>query len=1342
MRGFGYLFGFLLAALLVGCTQSTLYNQIADESRGSVFRQYKELSSDDVTCFVMDNNHQLWIGTSYGLNLYDGNVFTQFYTNSSDSLSIPNNQVTTLFKDSRGRIWIGTANGLALYVGYGRFKQFHFNRDNTIFPVTQIIETSDGRLFASSDYLIYQIVPEAGFMRPVEPIQASKEMIRICADQKGGIWVNKPLSSYYYDKQYRLVDSIVQPTRFSNIVRLYRDVKNNEMWLSQGRVLSCVDLETRKVKFSTETEMPILPLLIYKDANRLYLKSDKHGLYSFQCDTHRLQFIDDDQVPTIKHNILISCLYKDDDQNLWIGYKNGGYQAISSACSDNILLNKQPLFRQTAGHHITTLAKDDHLIWGSTESNIFCYDLRDKTFELFPQEDVLIDTPYYRQTLKKILPLSGLLWLLTDVRAILVQKQGKSLKVLRVYRRGSMNDICSDGTDCYFNSHDGKNVDYIYYLHQDRLVDSVRVTHPSFDNQSRLFHLGGDELLLYMVGLKFAVLNTATKQMRNLDVKGVSVNPEMIPTCLVREGNSVWLGTKSHGLFRLDLAANALEAVPELEGIQVMSLIQDKKGTLWMGTRSGVAIYRPQTKEATIKYTTAYLNPQFNNFSQGCICQVNGTIFLGGFMGCAALPEAVSSHVIRSRLKINDVFIRSKDNRQIVYQKADSNSYQFRYNQNDLDISFSGSIFDKSTAYSYRYRLDNFDNNWNTAHQETMAGYSNLPAGRYRFRVQVVQIPGNTVIEEASISIGISKAPWLSAPAMLAYLALLLGLIFYINRLYLRLHANKLALEMARKDKEREEKVNQMNMSFFANISHEFRNPLTIIAGPMAALNSDTGLPRQAHQKIRIVCQSVNRMLRLIDQMLDFNQLETDALKLKVAEYDICHEISQMVDPFRESANQRRVSFCCEGLDQPCYTWLDQDKLDKILSNLYTNALKHTPDEGTIRLTFSETTADEARSLFDESLPYPDYVKVELFNNGKQIPGDKLENVFKRYYQVKDTLENHTYGWGTGIGLYYVKRLVTLHKGAISVRNVPGEGVVFCFVLPKGEAPYAGFERLTQKSPSILLLPEEKADLPDMPAVVKNRQDVNEMLQKPRLLIVDDDIQIGQYLHLLFENRFVIVNKYSAESALAEISQIDPDIIISDVIMNEMSGYEFCHLLKSDVLYSHIPFILLTAKSNVDESVEGLEQGANAYVTKPFDPRYLQALVSSLLKNVERIREQLNTLTETGHLSNDLSQQDRRFMDDLYHSMEKHITDLDLNIPTICEEMAMSRTKLNYKLKGLTGTTPGNFFKKYKLNRAASLLKEGKLNISEIALNTGFGTVAYFSSSFKKEFGISPSKYK
>lgn len=496
------------------------------------------------------------------------------------------------------------------------------------------------------------------------------------------------------------------------------------------------------------------------------------------------------------------------------------------------------------------------------------------------------------------------------------------------------------------------------------------------------------------------------------------------------------------------------------------------------------------------------------------------------------------------------------------------------------------------------------------------------------------------------------------------YLLIIVSTIVYINMLVLRIRRNHMALEMAHNDSERERRTNEMNMSFFANISHEFRNPLTLISGPVMQLRRDKDLPLAARQKLDIISQSVNRMLRLIDQMLDFNKLENDALKLQVAEGDLVETLRHQAQVFKESTDMEGIIFEIHLPQEPLFAWFDSDKIEKILSNLFTNALKHTQQGN--RITLSMTADSEI-------------VHISLWNEGSNIPEDKLPDVFKRYYQIKEINTDHHYGFGTGIGLYYVARLVEMHHGKIDVANRDG-GVDFFFTIPTERKAYA--EEEVRKATAIIEEKNKQEPDNDIHAILDNKTITDSAettsIGKSRVLIVDDDVEMSRYIRSIFVGDFDVVNRYSAESALHDLEAIHPDIVLSDVVMADMTGYDLCRTIKNDQEFSHIPVILITAKSSVHEQIEGLDCGAEAYVTKPFDPDYLLSLVRSQLRNRLILQRHLTSSVTLSRDSDSLSPQDKAFMEQLYATLQQQLHEkMDINLDDICQQMGMSRAKLN-----------------------------------------------------------------
>lgn len=675
-------------------------------------------------------------------------------------------------------------------------------------------------------------------------------------------------------------------------------------------------------------------------------------------------------------------------------------------------------------------------------------------------------------------------------------------------------------------------------------------------------------------------------------------------------------------------------------------------------------------------------------------------------------------------IKIHNTLVRPGKGACIDRHLSYNPDINLKYDQNGFSISFAALDYSESERLHHYYKLDGFDQYWINAHNNKEAYYANLPAGTYTFRVRITQNDQSTIVGENAIRVIVHPAPWATWWAYTFYLIAGITILAFFIRTMWRIRVEKQAVLRAEQAKAQEQFINKMNMSFFANISHEFRTPLTMISGPISLLYSSSDITGENKSLLRIVQRSVNRMLRLVNQMLDFNKLENDTLKLKVRPTEIVVFLKELTDIFRVNAESKSITMITNGLEGSFIAWIDEDKIDKIFTNLMSNALKYTPAGGRINVNFDIVSGEDAVQA----------VKIEVINTG-QIPDDKLEKIFERYYQISDE-HGGIYNWGTGIGLYYARSLARLHHGSLTASNLKDDNkVMFTLIVPVGQSAYSEAERSHEQVNQLEAFPLEENPLP-----VKPDPDLDK--EKKTIMVVDDDSEVAYYLELLLGSDYQVVCRFNAESALEAITESVPDLILSDVVMPGKDGYWLCREIKESLQLCHIPVILVTAKTTIENQVEGLNVGVDAYVTKPFEPHYLMALIKSLLNNREKTRSLLSRSTQTDKMDeNVLSPQDNMFMTELYHLMESELSNPELDVTRMTQLLKISRTKFYYKVKGLTGENPSVFFKTYKLNRAVELLKEGKYTISEIADMTGFNTLSHFSKSFKQQFGIPPSEY-
>lgn len=1234
-------------AVILLCALSVLY--VADPIRrqtaallvpmGSQTANDNMLSSLNVTSIGQDSTGLIWIGTSAGLNVYDGQTYTQFFHDSRDTTALPDDYINVIHRDRKGRMWIGTQNGLAMYLGAGRFKRFGLPKTDC--DITAIDDSH------APDHVV------------------------VSTSGRGTRYVVGPSG-------------------------------------------------TRKA--SGDVALPTRPMADIPDAP-----------YSLR-----------------KPRQLITCSFRDASGCVWVGFRDAGYQMVSGESTRFKAANDNMLCRNSRGKDVTCLARvGDNIIAGTT-LRMYVADSKGNNVSERYYNQIFDSVPDGRRELNHAIPFDDThVWLVGNRQVASCRLSG-SQPLVECNAHGSkdLTTRLGSGTRAgkclYVSSSDG----LLCFDYGSATPRRIAVSSQWLDEETRLTTLHDGRILLFMKNMNIMLYDPITRHAQAFKTAGAPTGCNIDPAFACEDSyGHVWLGTKRFGLYRLDMRSHKIEMANFLNDVHVQAIAEDPQKKLWITTLKDVVCHDPHSGTTV---TNALLSSSVNEWNRqyfdNAMCVMpDGKVVLGSSDGCYMYDSGTKEKSIQTLPSVYAINITTQRGARLTMGGKIGNDthYALSHDENTLDISFFIPDYGRVNAVGFQYRLDGYDRQWQKATYRHDAHYANLPPGKYVFRLRSVtstSLPGKG---EQAIFIRVRPPWWASPAAWFAYACITLLIIFVMNTLYLRLRTNNMRLAEARHEQEREKRANEMNMSFFANISHEFRNPITVIAGPLLSLRSDEALPRQARDTLNRVCMSVNRMLRLIDQMLDFNQLETDALRLRVGRVDVARQARQLCMTFEESTRVRGITLTLDIDANVGETWMDSDKFEKIMSNLFTNALKHTPDGGNIKIALALSRDEKQEGLPNAGgTNSADTLMASVFNSGSHIPPERMGDVFKRYYQLADTKGSHHYGWGTGIGLYYAYRLVLLHHGHINVKNT-AQGVMFCFALPAAKDSYAPSECATEQK-SVMQIPVTHAPANDGQAAHSETSLQGLAKGRKKILIVDDDTDVATYVTSIFESEFDVVNRYCAEDALADIKETCPDIVLSDVIMGKMSGYDMCRKIKDDMDTSHIPVVMITAKSNTDEQIHGLRLGAVAYVTKPFDPAYLKALVMSQLENIQTLRRRLGESTgteEAADVSDTMSGPDRKFMDELYTIMQQRLTDMELNVATVCHDLLISQSKFNYKLKQLTGDTPGVFFRKYKLNRAARLLNQGNHTVSEVAIITGFGTAAHFSVAFKKQFGVTPSEY-
>lgn len=845
-------------------------------------------------------------------------------------------------------------------------------------------------------------------------------------------------------------------------------------------------------------------------------------------------------------------------------------------------------------------------------------------------------------------------------------------------------------------------------------------------------------------------------------------------TGLLMEDGILYISTRNEGLYMYDFRSGAIARHP-VDGEEIMRLDRrkmpdgepvpdsiarklscpditavhdDTDGNLWISTLYGLNRYTPSSGAVT-KYFAAG-GTGGNQYYLDAVAEMpDGNLVFGGMHGLTVvdpnLPfRSTPAPLAFETLKIHNSTISPTEHPEIISRGlTETPCVHLDHRSNSFSISFASLGYNSKVRPVYYHKLEGYDNYWVSTGEVSEASYANVPAGTYSLRVKTVDADTGAESEEIAIAVDIRPAPWLSWWAWLLYIATAIGIIAIVVRARSKFIRQKESARAALAEKQSEERRNEMNMNYFVNVSHEFRTPLSMIAGPVGQLLKKDDLSAENRRLLEIVDGSIGRMLKLVNRMLDFHKLENGTLHLEIGVGDIAGTLEALIGIYRLNAREKRIEFVAEGFGREMTAAFDRDKVETIVVNLLSNAMRFAPAGGTIRVALEKMTHADALSLTPEThrglLRDANYLRISVDNSGVPVPDDKLEKIFERFYQL-DGSNNGIYNHGSGIGLYFARSLATLHHGILFASNELTEGTtVFTLLIPADETAYTASELALE--PEAEATAAVDADL-SRSGSKGNGATAPATPDKPVVLIVDDDIDIVRYLRTLFEPHYSVITCFDASSAIREAIKSHPDLILSDVAMPGESGYDLCRKIRRDNMLCHIPVILVTAKTRVEDQVSGLGVGADAYVTKPFNPDYILALVKSTLENRQRIVAHLRNATSTKEIQDDISELDRKFMDELYKVMENEISNPELDIVRLSEILCISRTKLYYKIKSLSGTTPGNLFKTYKLNRAIDYLKENKYSLTEIAAMTGFSSREQMTTVFKKHFGVTPTEYR
>ena len=1308
------------------------------------------LSQSTIYCSFQDSHGFLWFGTSEGLNRYDGYGFKVFRHILNDKNSLNSNDIFSIGEDASGNIWVGTrTRGLSiLNIETLKFDNKinisgSYNLSNV--GISTIIKDKNSDIWFSTGGL--GLFKQDHRTKKIIKINTgeidSKNISTAYLDKKGFLWFgtnklqlhkfenDRIINTYHLGKQYQIPNIYLSGISEAASGKMYfttshfglfsldenekivkNIVFNPKIIDAENNMKGIVCDKENTLYISTNNGLLIIPnentdQLIHQIAN-----SSKR----FELSTHALQSI-----------------MLDKNQNIWVGTWEGGI---------NVFYRKQPTFsllRHEAGvingpleRKITSVAANNTSIWLGTNIGLSEYNRKTQTWLHFNQNKLSgndINSLRYDA--------EGDLFISAYQRPLTLYfsktKQFKNYIIPEMKSGGSINTFAPEKSGQMWIG--TKNNGIYLFDKKTGEFDPIHKKFPALnwnisissvlhDNQNRLW-IGTTTDGIYVLNLAHG---TFKKYLNGAE--GHNLSDEHILALFQDKKGRIWVGTNGGGLNRFDDKTQKFSAVSEQDGLPnntIKAILEDDKGNLWLSTNQGICNYNFE-KNSFQNYTEQD-GLQGKEFGRGVRSfNTNGELFFGGSNGLTYFhphnllnKPSQAPKIIFSDLKLFNKSIDKIGEKSPLKKNISlTNQLELKYNQSVFTVEYLALDFQQLKNYQYAYKLEGFDNDWNYVGYQRSASYTNMPDGNYTLKVKSTNNEGLWTENTASLKIKILP-PWYRT--IWAYLLYILALLtsLYIWRRVIRIRERlKADIRIQRIEAQKIKEIEVAKSNFFTNISHEFRTPLTLIISPIQQLlqNSNENKQSTLSQTHQIILKNAQRLLRLINQILDISKIESGNMKLEVSKSDLVEFLNSIAISFKTLAEKNNINYTINFQHQHRYCFFDKDIIEKITYNLLSNAFKFTPNGGSIDL--SLTIKNQILTL-------------AVADNGIGMDAETTSHIFERYYQAGNKKEPKSIG--TGIGLALTKELVELHLGTIEVQSSLAAGSKFVVTLPISAEK---FDTLQIKE-HFNFQPEfddpiyKPTKLPNAEFSLEN--------DAPLILIVDDNQELREYLVGIFENKFKIEEAENGKIGYQKALETMPDIILSDYIMPIMDGAEFCKAVKTDEKTSHIPFLMLTSKKNNETIQASYEIGADDYILKPFNASLLVKKIENIIKARQILKEKFGKLIQEIPENVFHNETDEKFFKKAIGIIETYIDDASFDVTELENQLNMSKMQLYRKLKGVSNLAPNEFIRNIRLKRAAAIMQNTSMNVSEIAYAVGFNDPAYFARCFRKEFGKAPTDF-
>ncbi len=1267
----------------------------------------KGLSANELNCVYADQHDPIiWIGTQRaGLCAYNyiTNEFTSYYPKRDDPHSLSTTGITAISPAQDGNLWIATYGGGINFLdkSTGQFTRYNAETVQGISNLAWTVkEGVNGELYIGHVDHGFSILSPA----------------------------TRQYRNFTYDENDP--NSLPHP----EVSSICKD-KNGNLWIGTRAGLALYNPEEEN--FITFRDIPGVPASVSRNyipyicqvGDDLWLATEDDGIYLLNLQQHSLLSSKSLHLKHLNYgseNTQLSCpnihcIFQDSYQNVWIGTWGTGVNFIS---------DRAPLFQkwtftpnQQAHNALNTqtawgiCADSSDQLWIGTEGGgINLFD-KGKRIRIFNRESGDLQD---NRVLSAFNDSQGTIWF--GLYKGTIHYTDKKDKLFHILKLDGDNDLDiralyeDQQKRLWIGSHKGV---FVVNLINKKILGHYDMTNSPLSEEF-IRSITEDKEQRMWIGTFGQGINVFSSDMQRLEIvnRSTSFCSNRIEHIFRDSKKRMWVAT-SEGAALFPETSNLSEyqlfrRADGLASSHVQAIAEDSEGNIWLSTNSGIS--RISTDLKTISNYSYADGVPIGEFIAGSVTKDSkGNIYFGSNNGtCYFDPLYVAQHysippVIFTELKIEDGLLtdQGKDIPILTGQKIKLN-----HRQNTFSISFNVQNYSLNGRVEYAYRLKGMNDTWYTLGDEGKVIFRNLPAGDYTLQIKTRLHNQDWASEISTLPFTVTPPFWKSWWAKIIYILLIIIIIIYQSKSYKRKIDLESNYKIEKQNHIKEQEINNERLRFFTNITHELRTPLTLILGPLEDLKKDAALSKVHAQKVSIIHQSAIRLLNLINQILEFRKTETQNKKLQVTKANLSSFIHEIFLKYKELNRNAAITFEIEIKEKNLCLYFDKEIVTMILDNLISNAIKYTP-EGSIRLTLERESEE--------------YIAIRISDTGYGISKEAIPHIFQRYYQEGTDYQAS----GTGIGLSLVKNLVELHRGKIQVESVQGKGSEFIFTLPTHDTYL-----------NVAHIPEEMQPAEVQEAV--STEEASTTDNKLVLLVVEDNMDIREYIASSFSDRYEVVTAENGKTGLEKAFQHTPDIIISDIMMPVMNGIELCKTLKKDIRTSHIPVILLTAKDTLEDKEEGYEVGADSYLTKPFSASLLQTRIQNLLDLRTKLANKLGSVNwadKQEQAIRSLNKIDNEFVGKLTEVIEENITSDKIDTGSLAEQMNMSPSTLYRKIKALTGLSTNEFIRKVKMNNAERLLLEQKYTISEISYRVGINTVAYFRQCFQKEYGMSPSQY-